>query len=448
MPDAAALVEARNALATVQSELATAHQQWSEGGKNWDAVTILAGNDFDKYQAMMEKETKANELGQEVERLAALESSQGMMDRIGNNAVARGHMSEPQAETYLTAVAGRKLGSYYVNHPSVKAAVDLAHAPIITLPGYANAIFQTGSGADPGDTRESGFALVMPGYRGLRDLVPAVPTVLDDITYLRQSTRSGNPGTVTEPTTATMPGTGSSTPAEDETARTAALGFAPELETVLAEVTSAVADVLAFLPVTEKQLRQPAEVAEYLDSEGDYEMETAIERRLAESNTTNNLGFWRYGTGTAHDDMRTYTKLTADSNIDAIYKGMSLARQQGAIITGIAMAPQIMDAIMLAKDGTSGGYFLGGPITMGGDRLWGAPMVQTSHIAAARDEIAIAGDFTGGARIRVREDITLEISNGYLDYFRRAILAYRWKVVFALDVRRPQHFAQIDSLVA
>ena len=120
MPDAAALVEARTALATLQSELATAHKQWDEGGKNWDAVTILSGNDFDKYQAMMEKETKANELGQEVERLAALESSQGMMDRIGNNAVARGHMSEPQAETYLTAVAGRKLGSFYVNHPSVK----------------------------------------------------------------------------------------------------------------------------------------------------------------------------------------------------------------------------------------------------------------------------------------------------------------------------------------
>ena len=28
MPDAVALVEARNALATVQSELATAHKQW------------------------------------------------------------------------------------------------------------------------------------------------------------------------------------------------------------------------------------------------------------------------------------------------------------------------------------------------------------------------------------------------------------------------------------
>ena len=90
MPDAVALVEARTALATLQSELATAHKQWDEGGKNWDAVTILAGNDFDKYQAMMEKETKANELGKEVERLAALESSQGMMDRIGNNAVQNG----------------------------------------------------------------------------------------------------------------------------------------------------------------------------------------------------------------------------------------------------------------------------------------------------------------------------------------------------------------------
>ena len=369
------------------------------------------------------------------------------MDRIGNNAVARGHMSEPQAETYLTAVANRKLGSFYINHPSIRAAAaagGLAHAPIITLPGYANAIFQTGSGADPGETRESGIALVQPGYRGLRDIVPAVPTVLDDITYLRQSTRSGNPAPVTEPTTATMPGTGSSTPAEDETARTAALGYAPELETVLAEVTSAVSDVLAFLPVTEKQLRQPAEIAEYLDSEGDYEMETAVERRLAESNTTNNLGFWRYGTGTAHDDMRTYTKLTADSNIDAIYKGMSSGPVNRAASSPALRWPRRLWTLscwprMAPAAGTSSAAL----------SLWAAtgfgvrPLVQTSHIAAARDEIAIAGDFTGGARIRVREDITLEISNGYLDYFRRAILAYRWKVVFALDVRRPQHFAQI-----
>ena len=79
----------------------------------------------------------------------------------------------------------------------------------------------------------------------------------------------------------------------------------PELTAVLAEVTSAVSDVLAFLPVTEKQLRQPAEVAEYLDTEGDYEMETAIERWLAESAVVNNLGFFRYGTGTAHNQMRT-----------------------------------------------------------------------------------------------------------------------------------------------
>ena len=443
MPDAAALVEARTALATLQSELATAHKQWDEGGKNWDAVTILAGNDFDKYQAMMEKETKANELGKEVERLAALESSQGMMDRIGNNAVARGHMSEPQAETYLTAVAGRKLGSYYVNHPSVRSAPDLAHAPIVTLPGYANALFRTGAGADPGDSREAGIVRVDPGLRGLRDIVPAVPTTMDDITYLRQSTRAGNPGAVTEPATAVEPGTGSSTPTEDEAARTAALGYAPELTTVLAEVTSAVSDVLAFLPVTEKQLRQPAEVAEYLDMEGDYEMETAIERWLAESAVVNNLGFFRYGTGTAHNQMRVQAQ-GSDDNFEAIYKGMALAREQGGIITGVVMAPQISSALALAKQ--AGIYALGGPANMNVARIWGAPIIETSYIATARDEIAIAGDFSGGARIRVREDISLEINSGYLDYFRRALLAYRWKVVFALDVRRPQHFCQITGL--
>ena len=443
MPDAVALVEARTALATLQSELATAHQQWSEGGKTWDAVTILAGNDFDKYQAMMEKETKANELGAEVQRLAALESSQGMMDRIGNNAVQRGHMSEPQAETYLTAVAGRKLGSFYVNHPSVRAAPDLAHAPIITLPGYANALFRTGAGADPGESREAGIERVDPGLRGLREIVPAAPTIIDDITYLRQSTRAGNPGAVTEPATAVEPGTGSSTPTEDEAARTAALGYAPELTAVLAEVTSAVSDVLAFLPVTEKQLRQPAEIGEYLDTEGDYEMETAIERWLAESAVVNNLGFWRYGTGTAHNQMRVQAQ-GSDDNFEAIFKGMALAREQGGIVTGVVMAPQIYAALMLAKQ--SGIYALGGPVNMGTPRIWGAPLVQTSFIATARDEIAIAGDFSGGARIRVREDISLEINSGYLDYFRRALLAYRWKVVFALDVRRPQHFCQITGL--
>ena len=351
MPDAAALVEARTALATLQSELATAHKQWDEGGKNWDAVTILSGNDFDKYQAMMEKETKANELGKEVERLAALESSQGMMDRIGNNAVARGHMSEPQTETYLTAVAGRKLGSFYVNHPSVRSAPDLAHAPIVTLPGYANALFRTGAGADPGDSREAGIVRVDPGLRGLRDIVPAVPTTMDDITYLRQSTRAGNPGAVTEPATAVEPGTGSSTPTEDEAARTAALGYAPELTTVLAEVTSAVSDVLAFLPVTEKQLRQPAEVAEYLDTEGDYEMETAIERWLAESATsptTSDSGGMALAPPTTKCGCKRRAPMTTSRPFT---RGWPLAREQGGIVTGVAMAPQISAALAAGKAG-------------------------------------------------------------------------------------------------
>ena len=373
MPDAVALVEARTALATLQSELATAHQQWDEGGKNWDAVTILAGNDFDKYQAMMEKETKANELGaEEVERLAALESSQGMMDRIGNNAVARGHMSEPQAEN-LSDRGRWPEARQFLREPSERQGCDgcggLAHAPVVTLPGYANALFRTGAGADPGDSREAGIERVDPGLRGLRDVVPAVPTTMDDITYLRQSTRAGNPGAVTEPATAVEPGTGSSTPTEDEAARTAALGYAPELTTVLAEVTSAVSDVLAFLPVTEKQLRQPAEIAEYLDTEGDYEMETAIERWLAESAVVNNLGFWRYGTGTAHNQMRVQAQ-GSDDNFEAIFKGMALAREQGGIVTGVAMAPQIYAALMLAKQ--AGIYALGGPV------IW-APLVYGAH---------------------------------------------------------------------
>ena len=201
--------------------------------------------------------------------------------------------------------------------------------------------------------------------------------------------------------------------------------------------------MLAFLPVTEKQLRQPAEVAEYLDTEGDYEMETAIERWLAESAIANNLGFWRYGTGTAHNQMRVQAQ-GSDDNFEAIYKGMALAREQGAVITGVAMAPQISSALALAKQ--AGIYALGGPANMNVMRIWGAPIIETSFIATARDEIAIAGDFSGGARIRVREDISLEINSGYLDYFRRALLAYRWKVVFALDVRRPQHFCQITGL--
>ena len=86
------------------------------------------------------------------------------------------------------------------------AAGGLAHAPIITLPGYANALFRTGAGADPGESREAGIERVDPGLRGLRDVVPAVPTTMDDITYLRQSTRAGNPGAVTEPATAVEPG--------------------------------------------------------------------------------------------------------------------------------------------------------------------------------------------------------------------------------------------------
>ena len=74
---------------------------------------------------------------------------------------------------------------------------------------------------------------------------------------------------------------------------------------------------------------------------------------------------------------------------------MALAREQGGIITGVVMAPQIIVGFgMLAKQ--AGIYALGGPANMNVARIWGAPIIETSYIATARDEIAIAGDFPAG----------------------------------------------------
>ena len=84
--------------------------------------------------------------------------------------------------------------------------------------------------------------------------------------------------------------------------------------------------------------------------EGDYEMETAIERWLAESAIANNLGFWRYTTGTGHNNMLVQAQ-GSDDNFEAIYKGMANVREAGGVVTGVAMAPQISAALASGKAG-------------------------------------------------------------------------------------------------
>ena len=438
--DLAELVEARNSLKAVQDDLDKAATEFREGG--WSGITVWAGSDEEKQVAFAEKDSKATELVDLVSQLVQRQAAERRMSAYGQ----RPSGDQPNVGNYASGLRPNNMGQWYVNHPDIRGAADLEHAPPIMLPGYASVLFRTADGADPGDRRDPEFAWWAPGINGLLDLVPMTPTDIDQITYLRQSTRTNFGDPVTEPATAIEPGTGSTTPTEQEALRVAGLGYAEELDRDLAEVTSDVADITAYLPVTRKQLRGPSETAEYLDEEGEYTMRRRLEEYLAESDTTNSVGFWRYVSAATPTHVQNYVQArSTDTNVDALYKGMSLVRNAGGVITGAVVAPARLDAIMLAKDANNN-YFFGGPMAMGQPRIWGAPLVSTPYIDSTRAAIGIVGDFTGRARIRMRQDVQLEITNGYLDFARRGIYAYLWHVVAGLDVRVPNHFCQVTGL--
>ena len=456
------LVDAREALATIQSELKTASEQYDAGSQSWSGVTVWGdGSDDEKRQTMKEKYEKSNELGETIDRIIG---DQQMFELVkSNNARLEANPNPGQAATeQRLAGAGQSLtlGKNFINalkqanllqNENGRLVVPSRHEAVL-LPGALNALFRTAAGAEPAVPREPGvFIPTAEDELVIRDLMPIRPASVYGTEFLRESVFGGTATVVDEPTNANQPEVAGGTAITDlssaqATARTAAAGYAPELQIELVKVKSEVSDIAAFLPVTERQLRDPAEIESYIETRGDRKMAEAVDVHLINGNETDNLGFMRYGTGSNHDQLQTYGKTVVANvpdNLAAMLRGIRMLREKGGVVTAMLVSPGVWEQTLLTAI-QDGRYPLGAPTEMPGNRFWGIRAVISSRMPVATS--ALLGDFAGECAIRMMDDIFSETSNSHADYFQRFQLAIRFRATLGLQVWTPQRFLVITAL--
>ncbi len=231
-------------------------------------------------------------------------------------------------------------------------------------------------------------------------------------------------------------------------------GTKPESTITFDEVDEPVRKVATFLPVSDEMLEDVAQLRSYLDGRLRLFVQQAEEEQLLNgSGTAPDLRgiLQRTGIQTAtRAALETASGATSPTRADALYKAISNIRTNSFIEPdGIVIHPTDWDAIKLSKDANFQ-YFSGGPMLgqygnggMGGDTLWGLPVVVTAAIAA---NTALVGAFGTGAQVFRRNNLTVEASNSHADFFQTNKTAIRAEQRLALAVYRPSAFHAITAM--
>lgn len=132
-----------------------------------------------------------------------------------------------------------------------------------------------------------------------------------------------------------------------------------------------------------------------------------------------------------------------DSVPDAIYKAMT-AILTGTFLaaSGIVMHPNDWQDIRLMRT-TDGIYIWGNPSEAGPERIWSLPVVKTTSMT---ENTALVAAFNTAMQWFQKRRLTIQMSNGYSDYFVKGKLAIRADERVALVVYRPAAICKVTGI--
>lgn len=230
----------------------------------------------------------------------------------------------------------------------------------------------------------------------------------------------------------------------------------PESTITFTQVDEPVRKVATFLPVSDEMLEDMAQIRSYLDTRLRLFVQHAEEDQLLNGSGTapairgllNRTGI-QTGTRSA---LGTAAGNTAAASIlgDVFFQAITNIRLNALVEPdGIIVHPSNWLSMRLAKD-SAGQYLGGGPMIgaygngiQASNVYWGLPVVVTSRIAA---NTALVGAFGSMAQVFYRNNLVVEASNGYNDFFQKNLTAVRAEQRLALAVYRPQAFHAITAL--
>jgi HK97 family phage major capsid protein len=283
----------------------------------------------------------------------------------------------------------------------------------------------TSAGAFVEPTRLPGYTdLVGERELTIRDLCTVIPIGSDTFEYVQVTGRTSNAAPVPEASTSADIGSGN----PEVTA--AQGGLKPESGLTFRVVSSPVETIAHLIPITRRAAADAGQVRAIVDAfliEG-LNVEEENQVLNGDGDSPNLKGILSYtGSGTAVDNIRTYTPDAGETDIDAVVGAIRTMRHTAGRTrrrpTAMVVNPLdwYSDGFLLAKNGVDGGYLIGDPRASVDQlqMLWGLRVL----VSEAIDEGSLlVGDFRQ-AVIADRQQSSIYVTDSHKDWFQRNLLA-------------------------
>lgn len=232
-------------------------------------------------------------------------------------------------------------------------------------------------------------------------------------------------------------------------AETAEGGLFPEAALALAEKSSPVRKIAVWLPVTDEQLEDEAQVQSYINNRLGFMIRQRLDSQIAVGTGTapnlegvqNRAGIQALVAGAA---AIATAQAKAEALLADIRKMKTLVRTVGRAIPNVVMLnPTDIETLVLLRD-SQGRYIMGNPNDdTGVERLWGMRVAEVEAITAERP---VVGDTTMTG-LAIKKNLTLAITNAHTDFFINGKNAIRADMRAALQVYRPSAFVRRNAPV-
>lgn len=301
------------------------------------------------------------------------------------------------------------LGEQVVAHPNYKNATNKRNLGI-DLSEYEFKTTMTTSAGWAVDNPRSNIVIPSAQRRPVvADLVPQDSTTNSVVKYMRETTFTN---------------------AAAEVAENAAK---PEAALALTEITATMGKIAVWLPITEEQLEDVAQVRAYVNNRLTLMLQLVEEASLLTG--TGNIDGFIPNAGLTQ-------AVGADPVPTAVYKAFTKIRFTGyAEPSGVVFHPNDWEPVRLLQDST-GRYIWGDPWVEGIERIWGKPVIVT---AAETENTILVGDFAMFSHISRRQGITIKTFDQHADYaiYNRLVILAEERLT--LEIYRTTAFCTVTG---
>jgi HK97 family phage major capsid protein len=267
----------------------------------------------------------------------------------------------------------------------------------------------------------------------IRDVISVRRTGSDTVEYVVQTAHTNNAAPVAEATSSAAPESGAEA---GPLVNAAGGGYKPEGSWAFERKTATVKTIAEWVPATKRALADAAQLEGLINDElrADIAEEEEDQILLGDGEGENLEGIL--------ETTGIQTQAWSTDIFTTVRKALTKARVVGRVVpNAVALHPEEVEVIDLAREGAGTGQFLGaGPFALGPRTLWGLPIIETEAITPGR---GLVGDFSK-AVLWDREQTTVTMTDSHADFFIRNMVAILAEERVAFGVVRPTAFVDTD----